>query len=94
MTLSPFGLKELVSEPRKGKVSSLPLPQIFDKGEKACLVERPWLVFPLIKVAHFMKLLPIGPKILVFEPGKGKVSSSALLQILDKDGKAFWNKKP
>ncbi len=83
-----------MSEPRKGKVSSLPLPHIFDKGEKACLIKRSWLVFPLIKEARFMKLLPIGPKILVFEPGQGKVSSLPLLQIIDKGEKAFWTERP
>ncbi len=86
MKLSHFGLKILVFEPGKGKGSSVPLTQMFDKGEKACLVERPWLVFPLIKEARFMKLLPIGPKILVFEPGKGKLSSLPLPQMLDKGG--------
>jgi hypothetical protein len=58
------------------------------------MVERPWLVFPLIKKAHFMKLLHIGLKILVLEPGKGKLSSLPLPQMLDKGEKAFWTERP
>ncbi len=58
------------------------------------MVERPWLAFPLIKRAQFMKLLHIGLKILVLEPGKGKLSSLPLPQILEKGEMAFWTGRP